>query len=131
VTHEEGPILVVEDDSGMRDALVTVLEGEGWSTLTVTNGAEAVGQLEKGLRPRLVVVDLMLPRVSGWDLLQYLRETVELSKTPTLVITGFPRENLRVSADVVLHKPVDYDRLIAAVRKLITPGSVRNQRPAV
>lgn len=122
MAHREGPILVVEDDSDVRDAIVTVLERQGWATVTVADGAEAVAQLEQ-LQPRLVLIDLMMPRMSGWELLQHLRETREWGEIPTLVLTGFPRENLRVTADAVLHKPVDYDRLIKAVRRLIEPGA--------
>jgi CheY-like chemotaxis protein len=112
----------------MREAIVTVLERQGWATVTVADGAEAVAQLEE-LRPRLLLIDLMLPRMSGWELLQCLRETQEWREIPTLVLTGFPRENLRVTADAVLHKPVDYDRLVKVIGRLIGSGSARAEQP--
>ena len=115
--------LVVEDDFDTLNAVVAVLERAGLTVVTAGNGKDAIRQLDGGLRPRLMLIDLMLPKVSGWDLLQYLREQPELRQIPTVVLTGFPRENLRVGADVVLHKPVDYDRLITTVRNLIEPGS--------
>ena len=110
----------------MLDALVALLEREGWCVVPASDGQEALDQLARGLRPKLAVIDLMLPKVSGWDLLQHFREQPEFSGIRTLVISGFPRQNLRVTADVVLHKPVDHDRLIAAVRSLIEPGSDRS-----
>ena len=122
--------LVVEDDYDTVNAVVAVLERLGLDVVTAGNGEEAIRQLDGGLRPQLMLIDLMLPKVSGWDLLQFLREQPELSQIPTVVITGFPRENLRVTADVVLHKPVDYDRLINTVRSLIEPGSRRSIRTA-
>jgi CheY-like chemotaxis protein len=124
-----GPILVVEDHPEMLDAVVTLLQHEGWTAIGTGNGEEAINRLNGGLRPSLVVIDLMLPKVSGWDLLQHLQETPGLREVPTLVLSGFPRESLRVTADIVLSKPVDYDRLVAAVRHLIdrphrSPGNV-------
>ena len=114
-----GPILVVEDHPELLDAVVTLLQDEGWTAIGASNGEEAIVRLNGGLRPSLVVIDLMLPKVSGWDLLQHLQETPGLQEIPTLVISGFPRDSLRVTADIVLSKPVDYDRLVAAVRHLI------------
>ena len=122
--------LLVEDDYDTVNAVVAVLERLGLVVLTAGSGEEAIRQLDGGLRPQLMLIDLMLPKVSGWDLLQFLREHPELSQIPTVVITGFPRENLRVTADVVLHKPVDYDRLVNTVRNLIEPGSRSSTRTA-
>jgi CheY-like chemotaxis protein len=116
-------VLVVEDHRDTLDAVVTMLERVGLATVTADNGEDAVTQLDKGLRPALMLIDLMLPKMSGWDLLQYVREEPDLREIPTVVITAFPRENLRVAADVVLHKPLDYDRLINTVLRLIKPGS--------
>ena len=122
--------LVVEDHHDTLNAVVAMLDCLGLAVVTANNGEEAKRQLDGGLRPQLVLVDLMLPKVSGWDLLQYLREQPELRQIPTIVMTAFPRANLRVAADVVLHKPIDCDRLINAVRSLIEPGSQRDTRSA-
>ena len=122
--------LVVEDHHDTLNAVVAMLDCLGLAVVTANNGEEAKRQLDGGLRPHLVLLDLMLPKVSGWDLLQYLREQPELRQIPTVVMTGFPRENLRVAADVVFHKPVDYDRLINTVRSLIESGFQRSTRSA-
>ena len=118
--------LVVEDHHDTLNAVVAMLDRLGLAVVTATNGEEAKRQLDGGLRPQVMLIDLMLPKVSGWDLLQYVREQPELRQIPTVVMTAFPRENLRVAADVVFHKPVDYDRLMDAVRRLIKPGSRRS-----
>ena len=125
MSRQPDPIFIVEDDPDTLAALVTLLQDKGLSVVTATNGEQAVNQLSEGLRPRLMLIDLMLPKVSGWDVLQYLRERPELSDVPKIVITAFPRANLRVTADVVLYKPLDYDRLINAVLGLVGPGSRR------
>jgi CheY-like chemotaxis protein len=120
-------VFVIEDDADTMAALVKLLENKGLAVVTATNGEQAINQLSDGLRPRLILIDLMLPKVSGWDVLQHLREVPELSDIPRIVMTAFPRANLRVTADVVLHKPVDYDRLINAVLDLLRPGSRRSR----
>ncbi len=126
MSRRSGPILLVEDNPDTRNAVVAFFELEGLTVVTATDGAEAIGQLEAGLRPSVMLVDLMLPEVTGWDLLQHLREEPELREIPTVVITAFPRETLRVVADAVLHKPFDYDRLLDTVLGLIEPGSRRS-----
>jgi two-component system response regulator MprA len=118
--------LVVEDHHDTLDAVVAMLDRLGLAVVTATNGEEAKRQLDGGLRPQVILVDLMLPKVSGWDLLQYVREQPELRQIPTVVMTAFPRVHLRVEADVVLHKPVNYERLIEAVGRLIKHGLQRS-----
>jgi CheY-like chemotaxis protein len=81
--------LVVEDHYDTQNAVVAVLERAGLTVVTAGNGEEAIRQLEGGLRPRLMLIDLMLPKVSGWDLLQYLREQPELGQIPTVVLDQF------------------------------------------
>jgi CheY-like chemotaxis protein len=121
-------VLVVDDDRDSLNAVRAVLERLGLAIVTADNGEDAIRQLDNGLRPTLVLIDLMLPGVSGWDLLQYVREKPELREIRTAVVTGFPRENLRVTADAVLHKPVNHERLVSTVLKLIERDTTR---PAV
>jgi DNA-binding response OmpR family regulator len=61
----------------------------------------------------------MLPRVSGFDLITYLRTEPELRVIPTIVITALPKDQVRVIADVVFHKPLTFDPIIASVRSLL------------
>jgi CheY-like chemotaxis protein len=95
MSSTSAPILVVEDHPEMLDTVVTVLERQGWAAVTARNGEEALDQLKNGLRPSLLLIDLMLPKVSGWDLLQNVLEEPEWREIPTLVITGSPE---RISA---------------------------------
>jgi DNA-binding response OmpR family regulator len=63
----------------------------------------------------------MLPRVSGFDLITHLRTDLELRMIPTVVITAMPKEDVRVIADVVFHKPLAFDALMMSVRSLLRP----------
>jgi CheY-like chemotaxis protein len=112
-------ILIVEDHADTRASLYQLLTREGFSVLTADNGQQALDLLDRGIRPALVLIDLMLPKVSGIDLITHLRTDPELRVIPTVVITALPKDEVRVIADVVLHKPLDFEPLVATVNKLI------------
>ena len=114
-------ILIVEDDADTRASLYQVLTHQGLSVLTADNGQQALDLLDRGIRPSLIMVDLMLPRVSGFDLITYLRTEPDLRMIPTVVITALPKDEVRVIADVVFHKPLAFDPLIATVWSLLRP----------
>ena len=112
-------ILIVEDDPDSRASLCQYLTHAGYSVLTAGNGQQALDIIDRGIRPNLVVVDLMLPRVSGFDLITYLHTDPELRTIPTIVITALPRDEVRVIADVVIHKPLAFEPLLATVQNLL------------
>ena len=112
-------ILLVEDHPDTAAAVYQVLTVRGYSVLTADNGQQALDLFERGIRPRLVLVDLMLPQVSGWDLLRYLQSDPQLRYTPVVVITGVPKDQLKVIADAVFQKPIDFSALASTVDALI------------
>jgi DNA-binding response OmpR family regulator len=112
-------VLLIEDDADTRASLYQLLTREGYSILTADNGQQAFDLLERGIRPSLIMIDLMLPRVSGFDLISHLRTDPELRLIPTVVITALAKENVKVIADAVFHKPLEYEPLLASVRMLL------------
>jgi CheY-like chemotaxis protein len=113
------PILLVEDHGDTSAALFEILTGRGYAVLGADNGQQALDLLEGGLRPRLILIDLMLPQVSGRELITYLHGDPELRNTPTIVITGVPKDQVRVIADAVFSKPLDFYRLTATIDELV------------
>ena len=111
-------ILLVEDDSALVGFLFSALVAEGFALVAATDGQQALDLLERGLRPHVVLVDLMLPRVSGYELLTYIRTDPELRAIPRIVITGSDKEDVNAVADAVFQKPVDHEALIAAIHRL-------------
>jgi CheY-like chemotaxis protein len=112
-------VLIVDDDHDIRETFSNILEDEGYATLTVPNGADAMHLLEERERPCVVVVDLMMPYVDGWELIGKLGAHEELAVIPIVVVTAFAEHapvNGRVSA--VLKKPVDAHALIGTVARL-------------
>jgi signal transduction histidine kinase/CheY-like chemotaxis protein len=87
-----GSILVVEDDAPLREALARTLEGEGWTTRTAGDGLEALSCLEAGWRPDLVLLDLQLPEMDGFQFLEALRQRPEWADLPVIVATGMTLE---------------------------------------
>jgi two-component system, OmpR family, response regulator CpxR len=111
-------ILVVEDDAEIRDLLREVLEDEGFVVAAAEHGREALDALEAGVQPALILVDLMMPVMNGWELLDVLRE-----KFPTIPVTVVSAVADRVPpVDVpVIRKPINLDVLIDAVNHVVRP----------
>jgi two-component system response regulator MprA len=116
-------ILVVDDDSGIRLLLAAFLRRRGYQLLEARNGREALKEMRGG-RPDLVIMDLLMPEVSGWDVLRERAGDRALQQIPMIVITA---NNVRdVIADVgdkyvfaVLGKPFDLDVLLTTVTKCL------------
>ncbi len=113
-------ILVVEDNRDALAALFFVLTQAGYSVLTAEDGAQAVDLLSHGIHPRLIVLDLLLPKVDGWAVLKHLQEDAALRQIPVIVTTAAKDAPGRtVGADVILAKPVEHAELIVQIRQLL------------
>jgi CheY-like chemotaxis protein len=116
-------ILVVEDNRDAQEGLYTLLFREGYSVLTADNGQQALDLLEKGIQPRLLILDLVLPKVTGSDLLKHMQSDPALRETRVIVITAMNPQDVRVAADAVLYKPVDVALLLSTVAELMPPSA--------
>lgn len=114
------PILVVDDDPEMRDGLRAVLHREGFAVETAANGREALDQLEAGLRPCVIVMDLMMPVMNGVEFRRQQLRDAELACIPVITYSGITeacvlrREPI---ADVGAPPPKDVDGILALVRQ--------------
>jgi CheY-like chemotaxis protein len=112
------PILVVEDDSPTREALKLFLETHGYAVILAADGAAGLAKLRAGLRPCLILLDLMMPEKNGF---QFRVEQVldpELSEIPVVVYSG--DADACVSGGALggvahLYKPIDLDKLLQIV----------------
>jgi CheY-like chemotaxis protein len=111
------PILVVEDDHDVRDAMVQVLEAEGYQTVPAVDGLDAIGHLEAGLEPCLILLDLMMPRMSGWQFMEH--EAVRALQTPIVVVSAYGTgEEMRAAGvTAYMRKPVDVDALLGVIAR--------------
>lgn len=116
-------ILVVEDNADMRNYVSGVLQGMGHQILTARNGAEGF-QVLQSHRPHLVITDLMMPLVSGLEMIGMIRQDETLRGTPIILLTAKADEDTRMEgaekgADAYLSKPFNNRELLAEVRNLL------------
>ncbi len=105
-------ILVVEDDDDTRDALCLLLVGQGYDVLHARNGREAM-QILRRIRPALIITDLSMPVMSGWQLLEAVRSKKLMKHVPIIVLSADERSP---SPDVCfLRKPVGAEHLLAEI----------------
>lgn len=116
-------LLLVEDDAPIREAVSECLQAEGYRVQVAAHGAEALAWLRGGNRPALVLLDLVMPVMSGPDLLERLRADEALAATPVLLMTAAisPPGKALPRVDATLAKPFDLDDLLAAVGRLVRP----------
>jgi CheY-like chemotaxis protein len=106
-------ILVVDDDRDVRETLAAVLEGEGYGVRCAENGAQALAMMH-GPKPRAIVLDLMMPVMSGWELLEAVRMDGELAAIPIVVLSA-----VRAPSGIAhLAKPVSLDELVRTLDRV-------------
>jgi CheY-like chemotaxis protein len=110
-------ILIVEDEKESRDTLREILELEGYDVETAENGREALAHLDAGGdRICVVLLDLYMPVMDGWQLIERLRADGRLARTPILVVTSAADQ---APADLpVLQKPIDIDKVMREIERL-------------
>lgn len=119
-------VLVVEDDAALRDTLAYNLRREGYLVRTANDGAAALEAVRQQ-PPALVLLDVMLPRLNGMDVLSQLRKRPETVSVPVLMLTARGEESdkvagLELGADDYVTKPFSWNELRARIRALLRRG---------
>ncbi len=115
---EAKDVLVVEDEPYLCDLIADVLEAEGHNTRKASNGLEALERLREQ-RPQIILLDLMMPVMDGWEFLATLRSHPQWDGIPVVIITAVydvARTKRDTGARAVITKPFDIDQLAEAVR---------------
>jgi len=114
------PILVVDDDGERRDRLRILLHLEGFAVATAVNGRDALDQLEAGLRPCAIVMDLMMPVMNGYEFRQQQLRHPELARIPVITYSGIAEIGTRPrqpAGGLGTRAPTDIDGIITLVRQ--------------
>ena len=125
---EKGEILVVEDNDENRDIFRTILEYGGFGVSVAEDGEEGLEAIRQR-RPALVILDIGLPRMDGWELLRRLRRDGNgVRDTPVMVVTADTsadgeRRARRLGCVDFLTKPVEPRRLLARVQEVLSPAT--------
>jgi CheY-like chemotaxis protein len=113
-------ILVVEDDPSNREVLVDILEVEGYQVAWAANGQEALDHLHRGPRPRVILLDLVMPVMNGAEFRRRQQQDPALAAIPVIVTTGVtdsPRQALAVAAANYFLKPYSVCELLDTIAR--------------
>lgn len=116
-------ILIAEDEPSILESLDFILRRAGWTISSVTDGDAVIGAVQR-LQPRMVVLDVMLPKRSGFDVLKQIRANAELRAMPVLILTAKGQQQDRrtaeeLGADGFVTKPYANAEVVGAVRQLL------------
>jgi CheY-like chemotaxis protein len=115
---EHCPVLIVEDDADLREMMAQLLSLEGYRAETASNGREALKYLERGDRPDVILLDLMMPIMDGWEFRRRQVENPELAQVPVVVLSALDQARAAdLGGTAFLKKPLDFDRLLELVRR--------------
>ena len=125
MTEKKASILIVEDDTNIRETLNTILQQKGYNTDTAKNGQEAI-QKSKAKFFNLALLDIKLPDMEGTKLLTTMHGS--LPKMMKIMITGYPSlenamEALNLGADAYIIKPVKPEKLLALIEEKLEEQS--------
>lgn len=127
---EASKVLVVDDDPDILEALAEILEGEGFEILHARNGVEALGCLASDT-PDLILLDLMMPVMDGWEFAEHLHRQDEWARIPVIVLSadrnvgGKARE---LGALGYLAKPFELSELLSLVQGSLSDGARKSSR---
>ena len=113
-------LLVVEDDADIRDALDGLLSTEGFRVAGCSNGREALDWLHASPKPDVILLDLMMPVMDGWQFRVAQKQDPELATIPVVALSAdMTAKAAAIDADAYLRKPVEYDTLLDTLDRLL------------
>ena len=114
-------VLIIDDDVDVRETIAEVLQEEGWHVDLAADGREALGLLREGSAwPDLILLDLMMPVMDGWQFRALQRQDPVLGRVPTVLLSAdsnLSQKAAALGAADYLQKPVEFDVLVQTVRK--------------
>lgn len=121
VRMEPETVLIIDDDRAVLNALGELLESEGYAVATALDGVDALNQLRAGLRPCVILLDLMMPRMDGWDFRHEQLKDPYLKDLPIVIITaaGFSEASVKAQFGDIefVPKPPPEKGLLDAIRR--------------
>ena len=116
-------VLIVEDDADTRDMIGRFLELEGYAVETAANGRQALDRLDAGSSACVILLDLMMPVMDGWEFRRIQVSHSALSKIPVIVFSAAGRDRMsQIDANDYLAKPVDLDELLDRISRYCRPA---------
>jgi CheY-like chemotaxis protein len=119
-------VLVVEDEAAAREVIVETLTDDGFQAVGAVDGADAIRVLSSGEPPSVILLDLMMPGMDGWQFHEWLRAQPGLRAVPVVLLSAardIEEQARKLEAAGWLAKPVSYESLRAAVERHCGPGA--------
>ena len=114
----DSSILVVDDRKEILRVMSDLLGREGFSVRTARNGLDALNRMKSDHHISLVLLDLWMPVMDGWEFLRRKKADPDIAETPVVVISATPPASLE-GVETVLTKPIDFDQLMETVRHYV------------
>lgn len=114
-------ILLVEDDSDVRESLAYLLSDQGYDVACAEDGQEALSYLHAGNKPGVILLDIMMPRMNGYEFRAAQKQEPDIAAIPVIVLSAAGSIALRsrgLDADVALEKPVAFEKLCKAIEQV-------------
>jgi len=123
-------VLIVDDNADAVEALAQILEYEGFDVVTASDGREALNYLRTSPRPDVILLDLMMPVMDGWQVRRELAKSPMLANMPVVVMTALA-EGAQIDADSIIAKPIDLKRLLRVIDELLGGRGDSDGSPAL
>lgn len=119
-------ILLVEDDDFIRQEVSEALQDEGYTVSAAAHGKEALALLADGEKPSVVLLDLMMPVMNGWEFLKAFKKEESYAGIPVVILSAFADRATIIGGDAisVLRKPINLDALFAVLSEHCTDKMV-------
>src|SRR3954468_11499484 len=114
-------VAISEDDREFRNMLRELLEEEQYKVVALANGAEALAALRGETLPNVILLDVSMPVMDGFDFLRYRNEDPRLAAVPVVLVTNAkPHERPTIGVNDVVRKPIDIDEILFAIKRYCT-----------
>jgi adenylate cyclase len=116
-------VLLVDDEAGFAELLRDLLEMDSYEVVTAENGEDGIEKL-KGFTPDVIISDVVMPKMSGFEMFKQVKAAPETASIPFLVITGFQDERVlaearKIGVFGILRKPIDIEQIETRIRDLM------------
>jgi len=114
-------VAIIEDDSEFRNMLRELLEEEQYRVVALANGAEALETLRGDTVPNVILLDVSMPVMDGFDFLRFRNDDPQLAQVPVVLVTNAkPHERPTIGVNDVVRKPIDIDEILFAIKRYCT-----------
>jgi two-component system chemotaxis response regulator CheY len=124
-------ILIIDDDLELREVIAETLEQCGFAVAVAGNGREGLEYLRRGQAPRLILLDLMMPVMNGWQFCSAKQADPALASIPVIALSAAakkdPSSPYYIDVQDVIAKPVELEQLLSVVRRVLPPATLAGQ----